>query len=258
MTKKIKKAIIDLTETNSFLPLSEQVKKELFPLGKESIIEVLVKEAVSVGVEEIIFLSSKKDPRLVNLFTGLDEKVGELKRKGNPQAKQMKLLQEELREINFSFQKDLEEAVLGGQDFVYILASDLIYSNKNALLQLMNVFKTSERPVIGLIEADMGEIKTEKIARGLFKFKGFTDQSQFSMIGRSVFTSESAKFFKGCETIKEAIKKMIDRGHTTYGTKIDGQLFQINDKESYQQANIYYSLKNNKELQEFIREKGLL
>lgn len=258
MTKKIKKAIIDLTEDGSFLPLSEQVEKELFPLGKESIIEVLIKEAVSVGVEEIIFLSPKKNPRLVNLFTGLDKKVGELKRRGDPQAKQMKLLQEELGELSFSFQINLEEAVLGGQDFVYILAGELIHNEKNALLQLMNVFKTSERPVIGLMEAEMGEVKTEKIARGLFKFKGFTDQSQFSMIGRSVFTSESAKFFKGAKTIKEAVKNMINRGHTTYGTKINGQLFKVSGKEDYQKANIYYSLKNNKELQEFIKEKGLL
>lgn len=258
MTKKIKKAIINTTERGHFLPLSSQVDKELFPLGESSIIEILVKEAASVGVEEVVFLSKEKDSRLTNLFTGLDKKLEELKKSGNAQTKEIKKLSKAVEGMSFSFSKSLPKAVSGGHDFVYILSTDLIDNKKNALLQLMDVFKTSERPVVGLLNTEVGNVKTEKIARGLFKFKGFTDESQLKMIGRSVFTSESTKFFKGCETIREAIEKMIDRGHTTYGTKIDGEFFKVENKESYQEANIYYSLKSNKKFQEFIKEKGLL
>ncbi|MGM0439482.1 MAG: hypothetical protein ACQEP3_03605, partial [Patescibacteria group bacterium] len=224
-------------------------------------LELLMEEAVSVGAEEIVFLTDKKeDERLVNFFQDLDKKVDYLKKRGNSRAKKLSKLKEKFKDLEFSFVSSFTEAVRGADDFAYISSEKLIYNEKNSLTQLMEVFKTSERPVLGLTKSDRGDIKTEKIARGLYKLKGFTDESVLSTIGRGVFTSESRKFFQEAESLREAIENMMERGHTVYGTKVDGKVFTVNNENSYLKANIYYSLKNkdDKELEEFIKDEELL
>ena len=261
MTKPIKKTIIEVKKDRGmFLPLSDQVPKELFMLGERPVLEILVEEAISVGTENVVFLMEGKDERFVNLFKDLAEKESYLKRRGNPRAKTLKLLKEKFENLKFSFANDFTEATRGAEDFAYISSEKLIHTKESPLEQLMSVFKTSERPVIGLKEADIGEVKTEKIARGLFKLKGFSEESSYSMAGRGIFTSESRKFFEEAETLREAIENMLDRGHTTYGTHIEGKTFTINSQANYIKANIYYSLKGEKqkELKEFINEEELL
>ena len=252
MTKKINKAIIEIVDgKGNFLPLSDQVSKELFPLGENSVLEILLEEVVSVGAENIVFLMKDKDERLVKLFKDLAEKESYLKRKGSPKAKTLKSLKEKFENLKFSFAKDFTEATRGAEDFAYI-SSDIICV-ENGLSQLMKVFKTSERPVLGLKPADFGEVKTEKIARGLFKLRGFSDEASYSMTGRGIFTSESRKFFEEAETVRDAIENMMDRGHTTYGTEVDGKVFPLKTETDYLKANIFYSLKNE-EVKEFTKD----
>lgn len=261
MTKTVKKAIIELgKDRGNFLPLSDQVPKELFKLAEKPIIEILVEEAVSVGAEKILLLADEKDERLINYFKDLDKKEDYLKKRGNPRAKVLREMQKKFDGLKFSFVEDFEEATRGAEDFAYISSKELVKANKSSLSQLMNVFKTSERPVVGLAETDYGEVEVEKIARGLFKLKSFTDESTFSMIGRAIFTSESRKFFEGANRLKDAIENMIDRGHTTYGTKLSGVKFSIEEELDYLKANTHYSLtgKNSKELEEYINQEDLL
>ena len=252
MTKKINRVIIEIVDDRgNFLPLSDQVPKELFKLGEVSVLEILIEEAVSVGAEDIVFLTEKKDERLSDLLKNLGEKEERLKRKGNPRSRKLKEIKNKFGDLNFYFEKDFSKATQKPGDFAYI-SSDTICV-ENGLSQLMKVFKTSERPVLGLKPADLGEVKTEKIARGLFKLRGFSDEASYSMTGRGIFTSESRKFFEEAETVRGAIENMMDRGHTTYGTEIDGKVFPLKTETDYLKANIFYSLKNE-EVKEFTKE----
>jgi len=261
MTKKIKRAIIKIVpDRGKLYPLSGQISRELFPLFQTSVLEKLVSEAVSVGVEEIVFLKEKKDERLIDYFEDLESQEKELKKRGNPKAEKLKKLREKFDALDFDFKSDLPAAVRGSENFAFITSQKLIRAEKTSLEQLMEVFKTSERPVVGLIESEMGEVETEKIARKLFKVKAFSDEAVFSMIGRGIFTSESKKFFDEAENLKNALEIMLKRGHTVYGSLVEGEVFSLKDELSIMKASIYYGLKSDKakEIKEYINSKDLL
>jgi UTP--glucose-1-phosphate uridylyltransferase len=259
MTKKIKKTIIESNfRRERFFPLAKVVAPELFNLADRPILQWLVDEAVSMGSEEIIFLS-EEDSTIESFFSNLEEQEDLLKKKGNPRANKIKEFKEKYQKIKISF-SDFSKLSIGDDDFAYISSNELISYKENCLQQVMSVFKTSERPVIALRESEIGEIETEKIARGLYKIKGFSDQSEFSLIGRAIFTSKSRKFFEEATTIREALENMMARGHTVYGTVIKGDYFKLNNFEDYLKSNLYFTFnaKNGKELSEELKEKGLI
>lgn len=246
MTKKVKKAIIDIqTDRGKFLPLSECVPKELFLLGNMPVLKHLTDEAISIGAEDIIFLTKAKEPIFKDFFKDLKEKETFLKKKGIKRAEALSEMVKLYENISFSYEKNLSTAVRKADDFLIISSDIVINSKRNACEQLMNIFKTSERPVIGLRETEMGDLEAEKIAKGLYKIKAFADEATLKLIGRGVFTAESRKFFEGKENLKEAIETMIDRGHTIYGTIIDGDFFDLTDPMEYAKANFSYNLKSS-------------
>lgn len=254
--KKIKKTIIKADfNRERFFPLAGTIPVEMFSLACQPIIQLLVSEAVSIGAEEIIFLSDKKEELVEEFFKDLKTQEKELKKKGNPKAEKIADLRKKYENLEISFEKELSKAVGKVDDFAFLSSNQLIDHDKNSLQQLMEVFRTSERPVLGLRKVEMGEIKTEKIAKGLFKVKGFTDQSRFSLAGRGIFTNESRKFFEDQETLKEAIEKMIERGHAVYGGLIKGDYFKIKNESDYLKANLHYIKKfGDEEIIDYIEE----
>lgn len=259
MTKKIKKTIINSNfRRERFFPLAKVIAPELFTLGDKPILQYLISEAVSLGSDEIVFLG-EKDSAIKSLFSALDSQEDLLKKKGNPRANRITELKEKYGNLNISF-SDFSKLAIGDDDFAYISSNELISYKENSLQQVMSVFKTSERPVIALRETEIGNMKTEKIARGLYKIKGFTDQSSFSLVGRAIFTSKSRKFFEEAETIKEALENMMERGHTVYGTVIKGDYFKLNNFNDYLEANLHFTLnsKERKHLSGYIKENNLI
>ncbi len=255
--KKIKRAIIKTGEQNSFLPLSDRIPKELFNLVDMPLMVELVDEALSINAEKIIFLSPKKSKSTLNFFENLKEIEDFLKKKGHTQAKKAQNLRKKYENIEFGFEKKLIKAIEEKENFSFLSADNLIDFKKSGLSQIMDIFKTSERPVLGLTEKEIGDLKTEKIARRLFKIKSFSDEATFSFFGRAIFTGESVKFFKGKKSLTEAIEEMLKRGHTIYGTLLKGDLFEVTDYPGFLKAGIHYGLKSEygPELSEFIKEK---
>ncbi len=257
----IKKAVIEITEDRGrFLPLSNQVPKELFMLSDMPVLNYLVDEATSLGVKEIVFWNKKTEKRFKSLFDNLDSQEDELRKKGNKRAEKIKELKERIENIQFSFGKDLFSCLNNSDNFAFISSDILINNKKNSLEQLMEIFKTSERPVVGLLESDIGEIETEKIAKGIYKVKGFGDKSNFSLVGRGIFTSESVKFFENQKNLSGVIEKMIERGHTVYGIVLSGEKFYLNNLESFLKANFYYTLKSEHSsfIKDYLKKTDLL
>ncbi len=261
MMKRAKKAIIDLASLESnFLPLSKEVSRELLPVGDMPIVYHLVEEAVEIGAESVVFLSEGgEDSSLASFFTALEEEAEELKKKGNPRFKRVEKAAEQFSELKFSFTDDLQDAISGSESFSYLSSEHLFLGDKKGLAQLMDVFKTSERPVIAILNEENEAIETEKIARSLFKIKRLDEDLDFSELGRAIFTSESKKFFKKKKKVEEALKEMIYRGHTVYGTKIKGDFLEVEDYQSLLKANILYGLKLKSltELEDILKEGNL-
>ncbi len=261
MIKEIKRAVIKLEiRDNNFLPLSKGVPKELFPLGDRPLLDYILEEISNIGVREVVFLSPRKDQGIKGLFQGLEKTEKELKDSDSPHLDEFQEFASRYKDISFSFSSSLKEGITGAGNFIFISPEYLFFSDITPLEQLMKVFRTSERPVIGLKRVEGGDIKAEKIARRLYKIESLEKENDFIFAGRAIFTANSVSFFNG-ETIKDALEEMNRKGHTVYGIELEGEYFKMVDKVSWLKASNYYTFKKSSfssKLKDFIEKEKLI
>ncbi|HLD70552.1 MAG TPA: sugar phosphate nucleotidyltransferase [Negativicutes bacterium] len=288
-TQEIKKVIIPIAGLGTrFLPLSLAISKEFFPLVDRPIIQYVIEEAKKSGITEIIFVVSPKQKMILN-YLKKDPELEKLlvKRKKDQQLKELKEFEAVLDGISFSFvsQKtplgdghSILQAVklAAGQPVAVSFGDDVVDAAEPALLQLMNIFKTTNAPVIALksLPKDSipayGNVAVEKIASNLYKIKKITEkprpdqiQSNLVVVGKYILTPEVFEYLKktrpsqkGEIILGEAFSKMLDDGLPIYGCEIKGEWLECGDKLKWLKSFIYMALKDErfgKELKEYLK-----
>lgn len=276
---EVKKAIIPVAGLGTrFLPLSRAVPKEFFPLVDKPVIQYIVEEVKKSGITEIVFVVSprqkmiteyfKKSPELENLL---------IKRKKENLLKDLYEFEEMFSGILFSF---VTQKIPGGDGHAILQAAkstnkepiavsfgdDIIDGEEPALLQLINVFKTCNAPVIGLkslpkekITAYAG-LSVEKIANRLYKIKKVTEKpelsqitSNFTIVGKYILTPEVFDYLKkavpskrGEIILSEVFDRMLSDGKVIYGYEMKGDWLECGDKLKWMKSFFHLALKNPK------------
>jgi len=286
----IKKVIIPIAGlATRFLPLSKAVPKELLPLADMPIVHYLIKEAKESGIEEIIFVLSPNNKRVMEYLTPSLELEKTLKlRKKNDILEEVEKLNELLGGLKFScvIQKEplgdghaiLQAAKFAKNEAVAVMfGDDIIDAKISALNQLAKVFKTCEKPIIGLFALPKeeifhyGVIKNEKIANRLHKVKSIIEKpsleeapSNLAVTGRYILTPEVFDYLKKAKPTKkgeiilaEVINNyMIREGKLIYGYEIEGNWLECGDKSRWLKSNLYFSLNHPKygpELKQYLK-----
>ncbi len=289
MEQEIKKAVIPLAGLGTrFLPLSLVVSKEFFPLADKPIIQYIIDEVKKSGIKQIIFVVSPKQKMILNYFQKSPELENLLeKRKKEKALKELKDFQESFEGISFSYvvQKNpigdghaiLQAAKLVGQEpFAVSFSDDVVDSQIPALYQLIEIFKTSNAPVIALRSLpkesipSYGSVVAEKIANHLYKIKKIIEkpepsqiQSNLVIVGKSILTPEVFNYLrktppskKGEIILAEVLGKMLMDGITIYGYELKGEWLECGDKLKWLKSFFYTSLKNpvfGKELKDYLK-----
>jgi len=286
----IKKAIIPIAGlATRFLPLSKVVPKELLPLADIPIIQYIIKEAKDSGIEEIIFILSPNNKKVLDyLKPSLKlEKVLKERKKYNI-LRETKNLEKLFNGLSFSYvlQKEplgdghaiLQAAKLVKDEPVVVMfGDDIIEANVPGVTQLEGVFKTCQKPVIGLYRppkeklTHYGIIKNEKIANRLHKVKAIIEKpkadklpSDLAIVGRYILTPEVFDYLKKAKpTDKGEIilaevfnNQMLKEGKLIYGYEFDGKWFECGDKVRWLKSNLYFSLNHPQygpELREYLK-----
>lgn len=285
----IKKIIIPLAGLGTrFLPLSLAISKEFFPLADKPIIQYIVDEAKKSGIREIIFVISPKQKIILNYFKEHSEleKLLEKRKKTKP-LEELKEFHSFFEGIKFSFvvQKNpsgdghaiLQALKMAENEPVAVsFGDDVVDSSEPAILQLMNIFKTCNAPVIALksmpkeMIPSYGNVAVEKIASNLYKIKKIIEkpnalqiQSNLVIVGKYILTPEVFDFLKkakptekGEVILGEVFEKMLSDGFPIYGYEIKGQWLECGDKLKWLKSFIYMSLHHpifGKELKDFIK-----
>ena len=186
----IKKAIIPIAGLGTrFLPLSTVIPKELFPLVDKPAIQYIIEEAKASGIQEIIFIVSPKKKEILDYFKENPELEKTLKsRNKEGLLKELQKTKEILKGVSFlsvSQPKPLGDghAILQAKKLIgkdpcgVFFADDIIDSKIPCFLQLTNIFRTSQAPIIGLKKVsddkipNYGIVEVEKISSRLYKVK---------------------------------------------------------------------------------------
>jgi len=286
---EIKKAIIPIAGLGTrFLPLSKALPKEFFPLVDKPIIQYIIDEAKKSGITEIVFVLSPRQKTILNYFKKDSELEKILiKRKKENILRDLKDLENSFEGVSFSFvvqKKPLGDghAILQAGKFIKnesvanSFGDDIIDSDIPALLQLAEIFKTCNAPVLGLKVVPRervpayGMITAEKIASRLYKIKKITEKPDLSqvtsnlvVIGKHILTPEVFEYLnkakpskKGEIILAEVFDKMLSDGKTIYGYELKGEWLECGDKLKWLKSFLYFSIKDARfgsELKQYIK-----
>jgi len=219
----IKKAIIPAAGLGTrFLPLTKALPKEMLPLCDLPMISYVVKEAKETGVEQVVFVISERKKMIQDYFKRLVwlEKILE-KRKNKELLNELKKSEKDFAGISFSFVVQPNplgdgdailraKKLIGKESCGVLFADDVFQAKKPVLSQLARIFKTSQKPVIGLKRMPKeklcfyGVVKVEKIAHRLYKIKEIVEKpkdpsqvsSDLAIAGRYIINSEVFEYLK--------------------------------------------------------------
>lgn len=197
-----------------FLPATKAVPKELFPIGDQPALQIVIDEALGAGIEHIVVVSSRSKQAIEQYFQPDDQLLGKLEDSGKTE------LAERLRSIGRDWKvsvvyqddpKGLGHAVgcardaVGDEPFAVMLPDELMGSS--ALLAQMNgVCSSTGGSVVAVVEvapefvSSYGVIDPagELSADGVIAVKDLVEKppreeapSNYILTGRYVLTADA-------------------------------------------------------------------
>ncbi|PIV45096.1 MAG: UTP--glucose-1-phosphate uridylyltransferase, partial [Candidatus Nealsonbacteria bacterium CG02_land_8_20_14_3_00_37_10] len=277
---QIKKAIIPIAGLGTrFLPLSKVLPKEFWPLVDKPVIQYIVEEAQTSGIEEIIFVIRPDKKEVGDYFAKYLKKIPEIEevlklRKKNHLLKELKNLEKITKKISFSYV--LQKEALGASHAVFqarnlvkkescavMWADDVVESKVPCLLQLIKVFQKYKKPVIALYRLPKesfqfyGMAEVEKITKRLYKIKKVVEKpsieeapSNLAVVGKFIITPEIFDYLKKTPfslktdvALDEILSAIAKEGKEIYGYELEGKWLECGNKLAYLKSNLYLSLK---------------
>ena len=197
-----------------FLPATKAVPKELFPIGDQPALQIVIDEALGAGVDHIVVVSSRDKPAIEAYFRADDALIGSLEDSGKTE------IAERLRSIGRDWRativyqdqpKGLGHAVgcareaVGDEPFAVMLPDELMGSS--ALLAQMNgVCASTGGSVVAVVNVPRDQVSSygvidpagELSADGVIPVKDLVEKpsvedapSNFVLTGRYVLTAEA-------------------------------------------------------------------
>lgn len=197
-----------------FLPATKAVPKELFPIGDQPALQIVIDEALGAGVDHIVVVSSRDKPAIEAYFRPNDALIGSLESQGKVD------IAERLRSIGRDWRativyqdepKGLGHAVgcareaVGDEPFAVLLPDELMSSS--ALLAQMNgVCASTGGSVVAVVNVPREQVSSygvidpsgELSADGVIPVKDLVEKpaaedapSNFVITGRYVLTADA-------------------------------------------------------------------
>lgn len=272
------------------LPLSKVVPKEFLPLADKPLLHYVLNEVKEAGVKEVIFVVNTNKRVVADYFRKAPqlEKILEEKK----QEDLLELLSEAeklIHGLTISYVSDkplgdghavLQTRKLVGEEPCFVLyPDDIIEADVPCAAQLAQVFRTAEKPIIGLFELPReklslyGVVVPEKIANRLYKIKeiiekpGANAPSKLAIAGRCIITSEVFDYLKkarpnkrGEISLSETFGQMVKDGKIIYGYECEGRWWECGNKEDWLKSFVYFAAHHpqfGKEVRKFIKEEKL-
>lgn len=267
----IKKAVIPAAGLGTrFLPATKSMPKEMLPIIDKPIIQFVVEEAVSSGIEDILIITGKGKQAIEDYFDaspGLENFLIQ-----NRQYELLKDIQDisALADIHYIRQKEakgLGDAILkaqrhiGGEPFAVLLGDDIIKSTVPCIKQLSTIFQKYDKTIIAVEEVPQqivsryGIIQGRKIEDSVYLIEDIIEKpsivdspSNMAAVGRYVLTPEifdcikTTSPGKGNELqLTDSIKTLI-RNDDAFAHTFVGARYDAGDKFGYIKAIIDFGL----------------
>lgn len=285
--QKIRKAIMPVAGFGTrFLPATKAQPKEMLPVVDKPVIQYLVEDAVSAGIEEIIFVTGRGKRAIEDHFDcsfELEQTLVE-KNKLDLVAKIKKI--DSLAKFSY-----VRQAIPLGDGHAINCAEHLVFDEPVLIMfgdtlydapispvkQIIDLYYRYQNSVVGLSEVDKNEVNKFGVIDGLdlgegnYEIKKFVEKpdidkapSNLAAVGLYVITPEVFKILKNMKSGKsgeirlaDAFDLMLSNNRPLYGKKIEGEWLDTGDKLNFIKATLKLGIKNSEikdDLKEFIKE----
>ncbi len=286
--KKIRKAILPVAGFGTrFLPATKAQPKEMLPVVDKPVIQYLVEQAVTAGIEEIIFVTGRGKRAIEDHFDYSYELEKTLVEKNKLDLiKKVKKI-EKLAKFSYVRQPiplgdghaiNCAAHLVREDEPVLIMFGDTLYdADISPVTQLMEVYNKYGESVVGLSEVakdqvdKFGVIDGAELEDGAYKIKRFVEKpkiseapSNLAAVGLYIITPKvlqtlaTMKSGKSGEIrLADAFDLMLESNEPIYGKKIEGEWLDTGNKFNFIKATLKLGLKHEEvkdDLQKLINE----
>jgi UTP--glucose-1-phosphate uridylyltransferase len=271
--KEITKAVFPAAGLGTrFLPATKAMPKEMLPLVDKPLIQYVVEEAVSSGIEEVVLVTGRGKRAIEDHFDVAFELEEELKAKGK--HKILSEVQRIAELVTFCYIRQKKalglghavltaKRVVGNDPFAVLLGDDIIDARVPALKQMMQVFQRYPSTILAIQKVPRsqtqhyGIIDAKRIENGVYLVKDLVEKpspdeapSNLAIIGRYILTPEiftaleHTKPGKGGEIQLTDGLRLLMAKQPIYAYEFQGTRHDAGDKLGFLKATVEFGLKN--------------
>ncbi|MCI7135812.1 MAG: UTP--glucose-1-phosphate uridylyltransferase GalU [Candidatus Limivicinus sp.] len=286
---KVRKAIIPAAGLGTrLLPNTKSIPKEMLPLVDKPVIQYIVEEAVSAGIEEILIITNRGKSPIEDYFDYSPDLEERLIRDGKQDEANTVRAVADMADVFFLRQKETKglghaiwraKSFVGDEPFAILLGDDIMLSEKPVLKQLVEAAEENSCSAIAVREVPdelivkYSSVKLEeKLSDRVFRIGDMNEKptleekfSNYAILGRYVLTpaifdilAHTAPGRNNEIQLTDGMKELC-RTEPMCAVDFEGRRYDTGNLKGYLEAIIDFALKNEEAgdwLRDFIKEKA--
>ena len=286
---KVRKAIIPAAGLGTrLLPNTKSIPKEMLPLVDKPVLQYIVEEAVSAGVEQILIITNRGKGPIEDYFDYAPDLEARLISDGKEKEAQTVRNVADMADVFFLRQKETKglghaiwraKSFVGNEPFGILLGDDIMLSEKPVLKQLVEAAEANDCSAIAVREFPGEEIckyssvkMEEKLSDRVYRIGDMNEKptmeeklSNYAIMGRYVLTpaifdilEHTAPGRNNEIQLTDGMKELC-RIEPMCAVDFEGRRYDTGNLKGYLESIIDFALKNEEAgdwLREFIIEKA--
>ena len=286
---KVRKAIIPAAGLGTrLLPNTESIPKEMLPLVDKPVIQYIVEEAVSAGVEQILIITNRGKTAIEDYFDYAPDLEERLLADGKKRDAEIVHSVADTADVLFLHQKETKglghaiwraKSFMGDEPFAILLGDDIMLGKKPVLKQLVEAAEANSCSAVAIHEVPdelivkYSSVKLEE-PRGerVWRISDMNEKptleekfSQFAILGRYVLTPAIFDILANTPPgrnneiqLTDGMKELV-RHETMVGVDFEGRRYDTGNLKGYLESIIDFALENEEAgdwLRQFILDKA--
>ena len=268
------------------LPASKAVPKEMLPLYDRPVIQYIVEEALAAGLDQIVMVTSRHKRAVEDHFDRDFELESVLERKPEVQAEMRRLGEVQMAFVRQKERLGQAHAILGTRRFIgdepfaLFYPDDVIFSDKPAIRQLLDVGERYNSSVLAVQRVEpaeivhYGAIESEPVADRVYRVSKIVEKpkqeeapSNLGTVGRYVLTADiwpllekTPKSIGGEMFLTDTLAMLVAQGKPLYACEYEGVRFDTGRPAGLLQASLHVAMQDSEAapvMRKFLDDSGL-
>jgi len=286
---KVRKAIIPAAGLGTrLLPNTKSIPKEMLPLVDKPVLQYIVEEAVSAGVEEILIITNRGKSPIEDYFDYAPDLEARLIQDGKLKEAETVRSVADMADVFFLRQKETKglghavwraKSFVGNEPFAVLLGDDIMLSEKPVLKQLVEAAEANNCSAVAVKEVPdelivkYSSVKLEKqLSDRVYSISDMNEKptleeklSSFAILGRYVLTPQIFDILERTPPgrnneiqLTDGMKELVHR-EPMCAVDFEGRRYDTGNLKGYLEAIIDFALQNDEAgewLRQFIIDKA--